>query len=75
MSQPARVPRSNRDLQAEGLANRDGPILAAADLSFHVQPGKVAGFLGPNGARKSTSMRMSLALVGPRRQPLVDGRP
>jgi hypothetical protein len=42
-----RVPRSNRDLQGEVLTNRDGPIPAAGDLSFQVQPGKVTWFLGP----------------------------
>jgi hypothetical protein len=47
MSQPMRVPRSNRDLQGEVLTNRDGPIPAAGDLSFQVQPGKVTWFLGP----------------------------
>ena len=75
MSQPMRVPRSNRDLQANGQTNRDGPLLVAADLSFQVQPGKVTGFLGPNGPGSH------LDADGPglgrchRRQALVNGRP
>ena len=42
-----------------------GPTLAVDDLSFHVRPGVVTGFLGPNGSGKSTTMRMLLGLVRP----------
>lgn len=35
------------------------------DLSFTVQPGHVTGFLGPNGSRKSTTMRVILVLDAP----------
>ncbi len=38
---------------------------AVKDLSFTVQKGDVYGFLGQNGAGKSTSMRMMLTLIKP----------
>jgi len=34
-------------------------------LSFTVQPGRVTGFLGPNGSGKTTTLRMLLNLVTP----------
>lgn len=37
------------------------------DLSFSVEPGEIYGFLGRNGAGKSTSIRMILGLVWPTR--------
>ena len=38
---------------------------AVEDLSFHVEEGDVYGFLGQNGAGKSTTIRMLLTLVTP----------
>jgi len=35
------------------------------DLSFTIQPGDIYGFLGQNGAGKSTTMRMLLGLIRP----------
>src|SRR3954467_7236376 len=35
------------------------------DLSFSVQEGDVYGFLGQNGAGKSTTIRMLLTLIAP----------
>ncbi len=33
-----------------GLTKRFGPVTAVDGLSFTVRPGRVTGFLGPNGA-------------------------
>ena len=38
---------------------------AVDDLSFTVVPGRVTGFLGPNAAGKTTTLRMILGLVHP----------
>ena len=38
---------------------------AVDDLSFHVEEGDVNGFLGQNGAGKSTTIRMLLTLITP----------
>src|ERR1022692_4116768 len=47
------------------LSKRYGAKLAVDDLSFTVSPGEVLGFLGANGAGKSTTMRMIAGFVAP----------
>ena len=47
-------------IEVENLSKRYGEKLAAGGLDFVVQPGIVTGFLGPNGARKSTTMPAAL---------------
>jgi ABC-type multidrug transport system ATPase subunit len=47
------------------LSKRFGSFEAVSDLSFRVQEGDVFGFLGQNGAGKSTTIRMLLSLVMP----------
>src|SRR5689334_24041835 len=42
-----------------------GDKRAVDDVSFVVQPGVVTGFLGTNGAGKSTTMRMIVGLDAP----------
>ena len=48
-------------LELTVLRRRYGDVVALDSLSFTVPPGQVFGFLGPNGARKTTAMR---AIVG-----------
>jgi len=45
-------------IEAKGLTKKYGEKTAVDDLTFTVQPGIVTGFLGPNGAGESTTMRM-----------------
>jgi ABC-2 type transport system ATP-binding protein len=47
------------------LTKRYGQVLAVDDLSFEVHPGKVTGFLGPNGSGKTTTLRILLGLANP----------
>jgi len=47
------------------LSKRYGAKLAVDDVSFTVAPGEVLGFLGANGAGKSTTMRMIAGFVAP----------
>jgi ABC-type hemin transport system ATPase subunit len=49
-------------IEARGLSERFGHVVAVDDLSFDVRPGTVTGFLGPNGSGKSTTMRMIMGL-------------
>lgn len=49
-------------IEATGLTKRYGDKTAVADLTFRVRPGIVTGFLGSNGAGKSTTMRLILGL-------------
>ena len=52
-------------LEVEQLKKRFGNFVAVDDLSFSVQQGEVYGFLGQNGAGKSTTIRMLLSLITP----------
>jgi ABC-2 type transport system ATP-binding protein len=47
------------------LSKKYGSHCAVDDLSFELQQGEVYGFLGQNGAGKSTTIRMLLTLVQP----------
>jgi ABC-2 type transport system ATP-binding protein len=52
-------------LQAEQLTKRYGRRLVLDHLSLTVEQGDIFGFLGQNGAGKSTAIRMVLGLVRP----------
>ena len=47
------------------LTRRFGAFVAVDDVSFDVMPGEVFGFLGANGAGKSTTIRMLCGLLRP----------
>ncbi len=47
------------------LTRRFGTFTAVDRLSFDVQPGEIFGFLGANGAGKSTTIRMLCGLLRP----------
>src|ERR1700704_2444259 len=49
----------------KNLSKRYGDKLAVDDLTFEVAPGEVLGFLGANGAGKSTTMRMIAGFIAP----------
>ena len=48
-----------------GLTKRYGNVAAVQDLSFEVHAGSVVGFLGRNGAGKSTTLNMLAGLSAP----------
>lgn len=52
-------------IQVSGLSKQFGEISAVKDLSFTVHEADVYGFLGQNGAGKSTTIRMLLTLIRP----------
>jgi ABC-type multidrug transport system ATPase subunit len=52
-------------LRAERLTKQFTELKAVDDLSFSVGSGEVYGFLGQNGAGKSTTIRMLLTLIRP----------
>jgi ABC-type multidrug transport system ATPase subunit len=57
----------NEIIQIENLSKQFTEVKAVDDLSFSVQKGEVYGFLGQNGAGKSTTIRMLLTLIQPTR--------
>lgn len=52
-------------IQVRGLTKHFGALRAVEDLSFTVEQADIYGFLGQNGAGKSTTIRMLLTLVQP----------
>jgi ABC-2 type transport system ATP-binding protein len=52
-------------IDVRGLSRRFGGFVAVDNLSFNVQPGEIFGFLGANGAGKSTTIRMLCGLLRP----------
>lgn len=52
-------------VEVSHLSKRFGSFDAVNDLSFTVYQGDVFGFLGQNGAGKSTTIRMLLSLIRP----------
>ncbi|MFW0785396.1 ATP-binding cassette domain-containing protein [Gordonia sp. CPCC 206044] len=54
----------NDPLVIDGLHKRYGDLVALQDMTFHVTPGEIFGFVGSNGAGKSTTMRIILGVLG-----------
>ena len=52
-------------INVRNLSKQFGEISAVNGLSFSVEKGEVYGFLGQNGAGKSTTIRMLLTLIQP----------
>ena len=52
-------------LSVAGLTRRFGDHLALDDVSFDVRPGRMTGFVGANGAGKTTAMRIILGVLAP----------
>lgn len=52
-------------IEAHDLTRRFGSFTAVDAISFRVAPGEVFGFLGANGAGKTTAMRMLTGLLAP----------
>jgi ABC-2 type transport system ATP-binding protein len=50
-------------LQIEHLRKTYGPVTALEDVSLEVRPGEIVGFVGSNGAGKSTTMRIAMGVV------------
>jgi ABC-2 type transport system ATP-binding protein len=58
------------------LTKRYGDTVALDDLSFDVRPGELFGFVGSNGAGKTTAMRITLGvLAADTGEVLLDGKP
>ena len=50
------------EVELRSVSKSWGPDRAVADISFTVQPGKLAALLGPSGCGKSTTLRMIAGL-------------
>lgn len=52
-------------IETHGLAKHYGAVEAVRDLSLTVERGCITGFLGRNGAGKSTTIKMLLGMIRP----------
>ena len=52
-------------LRIDGLVKRFGDVEAVRGLALAVEPGEIVGLIGPDGAGKTTTMRMVAGLVTP----------
>src|SRR4249920_1700686 len=52
-------------IKVDRLTKRFGDFIAADQISFEVQKGEIFGFLGANGAGKTTAIRMLCGLSIP----------
>ena len=52
-------------IEVKQLTKRFGTFTAVDHISFEVEPGEIFGFLGANGAGKTTAMRMLCGLSVP----------
>jgi ABC-2 type transport system ATP-binding protein len=59
------MPDSAHAIEVRHLSRRFGRFTAVDDLSFDVRRGEIFGFLGSNGAGKSTTIRMLCGLLQP----------
>lgn len=50
-------------LQTDHVPKRHGQTVAVDDLSFRVGPGRITGFLGPNGSGELTTMKIRSPVV------------
>ncbi len=58
------------------LTKRYNKVPVVRDVSLRCEPGTITGFLGANGAGKSTTLKMIVGLVRPDRgTATIDGRP
>jgi ABC-2 type transport system ATP-binding protein len=60
----ASAPRDHSPLvEVSGLVRKYGDLVAANDVSFTVQRGEMFGLIGPDGAGKTTTLRVILGLL------------
>lgn len=56
---------AERIVEVKNLVKRFGSFIAVDDISFNVDKGEIFGFLGANGAGKTTAMRILCGLLTP----------
>ena len=57
--------REEHIIHVENLTKKFGSFVANDDLTFHVEKGEIFGFLGANGAGKTTAIRILCGLLMP----------
>ena len=57
--------RTNSVIKVEGLTKKFGDFTAVNAITFDVKKGEIFGFLGANGAGKTTAMKMLIGISNP----------
>ena len=52
-------------IRVENLTKHYGPVKAVKSISFDLNDGQVVGFLGANGAGKSTTLKIMTGYISP----------
>ena len=58
---------SMKPVRVHGLSKSYGKVKALSDISFGIEEGEIFGFIGPDGAGKSTLFRIITTLLKPDR--------
>jgi ABC-2 type transport system ATP-binding protein len=56
---------SEYSIEVQGLTKKFGDFTAVNEINFNTKKGEIFGFLGANGAGKSTAMKMLCGLLSP----------
>jgi len=56
---------NNKVIQVEGLTKMFGDFTAVNAITFEVEKGEIFGFLGANGAGKTTAIKMLIGILNP----------
>ena len=65
MSRPVAVTTPDVAIRVEGLTRSFGELTAVRDLTFDVHRGELFGLVGPDGAGKTTTLRMLAGVMRP----------
>ena len=55
----------NNEILSVGGLRKEYPAFTLRDLSFSIPPGRITGFIGRNGAGKSTTLKCLMNFVHP----------
>jgi ABC-2 type transport system ATP-binding protein len=61
--EPQARTEADQVLEIDGISKRYGDVVALRDLNFSVRGGEGFGFVGSNGADKTTTMRIVMGVL------------
>ena len=61
-------------IEVKNVTKKYGDFYAVRNINFEIQDGEIVGFLGRNGAGKSTTMNMITGFIEPTDGQIIVGR-